>query len=801
MNSMFITENMKYKIRTKGRKALAVILSAVLILGACLAMSGQAAYGASSSFEASLTAQGFPESYKVYLRQLHEAHPNWNFRAKQLDFTWSQALSAQYENANANTISENYPDAYKAVREGTYNFNTHTYLPKDGTSWVSASKKAIAFYMDPRNWLTEDGIFMFEPFYYDASYQSEDIVKDILKGTALPAAASSYYMEAAQQTYNGRTYSISPTYLATKTRIELGSGDTMISGKEFTYGGKKFSKCYNVYNIGAVDSADGSAATKGLVYAAGGLDQTGTSYLRPWNTLKKAVKGGAIYIAENFISNNQYSAYYERYNVLNGLGSIGTHQYATSVFCAATESNIMYWDYRDFGVLDEPFTFEIPVYQNMPKERCAMPSATGTNNCYLDNITVSADGKTLGYSPSFDRFTSTYTISDTVAADKLTIKTAKNDSSSKVAIKGNSLTDGSNKVSIKCTSSSGAASKTYYIKVVRDSSQQPKPPAGNENLIKGVENTTITLTPTEIGQGYVSMAWERAKGYKVDAYQIFRAEDAGEFGSKPMYTTQYGTTESYKNTKDLSEGRTYYYKVRGIRNIDGKTYYTKWSNTIEVTYDPETEHLIQGVKNTDISLKVLEQADGYVKLSWEREKGFKMDYYEIFRSTSPDYADEKKMYSTQYGTTTSYKNTKNLERDTKYYYRVRGARKLNGVTYYSQWSNSATVEYDPYSERIAKGVELTTLKTSAKKVEKGVKVSWIKSKGFKVDFYQIYRSTKKNSNYKLMYTTKYGSTVSYINSKSLTKGTRYYYKVRGVRIMEGLPYYTQWSTKADVLYE
>ncbi len=74
----------------------------------------------------------------------------------------------------------------------------------------------------------------------------------------------------------------------------------MIDGHSFTYGGKKYSGVYNTYNIGASDSADGSAATKGLVYAAGGSDGSGKSYLRPWNTLEKAVKGGAIYIANNF---------------------------------------------------------------------------------------------------------------------------------------------------------------------------------------------------------------------------------------------------------------------------------------------------------------------------------------------------------------------------------------------------------------------------------------------------------------------------------------------------------------------
>lgn len=801
MNSIFTGKTTCDNKKNRGRKFLAALLSAVLIAGAGLSMAGQTVYAADSSFEASLTAQGFPESYKVYLRQLHQAHPNWTFRAKQLDFTWTQALAAQYDDANANTISANYPEAYKAVRSGTYNFTTHTYLPKDGVSWVSASKKAIAFYMDPRNWLTEDGIFMFEPYYYDTSYQTEPLVQDILKTTALPASASAYYMEAAQQTYNGSTFSISPVYLAAKTRIELGSEDFMINGHGFTYGGKDFSKCYNAYNIGAVDSADGSAREKGLVYAAGGLDQSGTSYLRPWNTLKKAVKGGALYIADNFINRNQYAAYYERYNVLNGLDSIGTHQYATSIFCAATESNIMYWCYRDAGVLDKPFTFEIPVYQDMPEKPCAKPSSTGSNNCYLDAITVSADGKTLSYSPSFDRFTSTYTVSGTVAADKLTIQTTKNDSTAKVVISGNSLSEGSNQVSVKCTSSSGAASKTYYIKVTRDSSGASAP-AGNENLIKGVENTTITLTPTEIGQGYVQLAWEKSKGYKVDYYQVFRTTKGTAFGSSPLFTSTTGTATTYKNTKSLIKGTTYSYKIRGVRVIDGKACYTKWSNTADILYNPVSETLIQGVENTALTLGAV-QGNGFVLTSWEKSPGYKMDYYEVFRSSDPENFDEIPFFTTADGAHMTYKNSKDLVRNNTYCYKVRGARILNGIIHYSQWSDIAAVEYNPYIESIAAGVANTTLTAEAALDGKGIRITWKKSPGYKMDYYEVFRSVKKSSGYgtEPLYTTADGDKVTYKNTKDLIKGTRYYYKVRGVRVMEGQPYYTQWSTKADALYQ
>ncbi|MCI6854273.1 MAG: InlB B-repeat-containing protein [Firmicutes bacterium] len=102
------------------------------------------------------------------------------------------------------------------------------------------------------------------------------------------------------------------------------------------------------------------------------------------------------------------------------------------------------------------------------------------------------------------------------------------------------------------------------------------------------------------------------------------------------------------------------------------------------------------------------------------------------------------------------------------------------------------------TEQIIKGVEATTLKATSSKTAKGIKITWTKSKGYKVDYFEVYRSTKKNSGYgkKPFYTTKSSTKCYYINTKDLKKGTKYYYKVRGVRVIDGQKYYTEYSTKA-----
>ena len=47
------------------------------------------AYTKDSNFEAYLTSQGFPESYKNGLRQLHAQYPNWVFKAKNTGLDWN----------------------------------------------------------------------------------------------------------------------------------------------------------------------------------------------------------------------------------------------------------------------------------------------------------------------------------------------------------------------------------------------------------------------------------------------------------------------------------------------------------------------------------------------------------------------------------------------------------------------------------------------------------------------------------------------------------------------------------------
>lgn len=114
---------------------------------------------------------------------------------------------------------------------------------------------------------------------------------------------------------------------------------------------------------------------------------------------------------------------------------------------------------------------------------------------------------------------------------------------------------------------------------VKTEKKQPEPvkPADNKRIIKGVKNTEIELETTVNKDGNIVIKWKKSKGYRVDSFEILRAVKKNGKYSK-IYTTKSGKASRIVNAKNLKDGKRYYYKVRGVRTIDGKTYYTEWSN-------------------------------------------------------------------------------------------------------------------------------------------------------------------------------------------------------------------------------
>lgn len=100
--------------------------------------------------------------------------------------------------------------------------------------------------------------------------------------------------------------------------------------------------------------------------------------------------------------------------------------------------------------------------------------------------------------------------------------------------------------------------------------------------IKGVKNTKVTVKAAKTSKG-IKVAWKKGGSYSVDKYQVYRST-AKNKGYKKVYTSKTSKVKSFTDAKKLKKGKKYYYKVRGVKKIDGKTYYTKWSKPAAKTY-------------------------------------------------------------------------------------------------------------------------------------------------------------------------------------------------------------------------
>ena len=369
----------------------------------CMVSSVVFASAADESFEKEIS--GFPESYKVQLRELHKTHPKWIFVPFYTGLDWQSSVDNQFGSKSTIHNSSEASDIFKSKALGHYNYDDGSYNDSD-SGYTFADKLAIEYYMDPRNFLNDYSIFMFEQLSFSEDYTVSS-VETVLKGTFMYNTLISYYDSQGNKITTdskyseviylaGKTYKVNPCYLASKIRIEVGGGTSgSITGKHSTYPG-----IYNFYNIGANDGKD--PVSNGLKYAS-----TGTSWMRPWNSPYKSIMGGAEFIASTYISKGQDTAYLQRFNVnKNSAFALHTHQYMTNVMATHSQVYQTYLSYKNAGILENECIFSIPVFNNMPNESFSGSSAYALESVNQNGvISVGACNVRKGPSVNNDRLT------------------------------------------------------------------------------------------------------------------------------------------------------------------------------------------------------------------------------------------------------------------------------------------------------------------------------------------------------------------------------------------------------------
>lgn len=425
-----------------------------------------------AEFEAALTQEGFPEDYKPALRALHKQYPLWRFKADHVGLDWNTVIASE-SIVGKNLISNAKSIAWKSLEAGAYNWSTDKFVPYDSSTWVTASREAVEYYMDPRNFLTTDGIFQFELLSYNAAYQTVSGVENILKGTVLANISYTYvdeYNTSNTSTY-GETFvkaaeysGVNPYHLATRVKQEVVTSSGLSNSASGNVSG--YQGIYNFYNIGATHStAAGGSILNALKFAKNGTGMSASNSsacLIPWNNQYKAIVGGAKYIGNNYINRGQNTVYLQKFNLT--ATDRYNHQYMANVEAPKAEAQKTYNAYKNFT--DIPVEFSIPVFENMPSFPCPIPSGGANPNNWLKSLSVS--NYTL--SPTFQIANiegMTYTVEVPSDVEQVTVHAQAVSTASTVSGTGTvSLQMGENTCLVTVESQAGTQ-RTYTIQIIR----------------------------------------------------------------------------------------------------------------------------------------------------------------------------------------------------------------------------------------------------------------------------------------------------------------------------------------------
>jgi len=482
-------------------------------------------------FDAYLNEQGFDETYKTKLKEIHKKYPNWVFVGVKTNRDWKSTVKEEsqigYSTYYINSLRVSAGHEAYLSTESYYDWATDMFYGYDGWFFL-ANEQTVAYFLDPRNYLNEINLFMYESLYFDETYQTKDKIN-----TVLGTNQYSDYIHNA-----GKEYNYSSIAAAIKIRQEgtLGARPTMgiseinCSGGLNPYydpNGQKFlGPLYNFFNIGAT-SRPSDADLNGLCYSA----TTNANYLLPWNTPEKAIKGGIKWIANNYVSSGQYTNYFQKFNTATANTEIW-HQYMTNLEDPKSQSQILYNLYNTYGLLNTPFVFYIPIYNNMPSVT-KLPTPGNPNN-WLTSLSIKINDTTTNVS-NFKGDITEYTINVANYVDSITINSTAVAATSYVSVDGNNkvLKTNSKQVALEekestfeiVVTAGNGTTKTYTLKVIKDDAPEEQPTIDEMLEQSTFKATDEYITGITFGMGTNTMTEELLKINKFATIKVTNNKD------------------------------------------------------------------------------------------------------------------------------------------------------------------------------------------------------------------------------------------------------------------------------------
>ncbi len=503
------------------------------------------------AYRQDLINRGFPADYAKKLAILHVIHPNWTFTPSYtggqtggMDFNTAVAGEARYINTNA--IQSKNTTLF-STRDGAY--ENGVWKDVAGKNWKAASEQTIAFYMDPRNFLDESHIFMFENAAYNPNAKNREAVEKILQGTFMAGTFNCFdganncvvgphsYTDTFLET--GAARQVSPAHLATRVKIEQGAYGAPLSlgvgwknllgadGKPLYVG------LYNFFNIGASGATDTEIIENGFKRAQ----------RENWNNQYISIYAGSSLISNNYIGRGQSTRYYQKFNTITPTYFI--NQYMQNVQAPYKEAYMTYSsNYSSYNTISEwdqaAYDFLIPIYQNMG----AMTSldVSYNNDATLSNLSISA----CKLSPEFMSNAYTYDCYAVKETTELDVTATATNANAKVEYPAKvALTSDEQTFEIKVTAVNGTPA-VYTINVKRVEMDKDTP---EEMLNKvGYKVDGIFMSNVEYGSDVSNIIKSITNSYHFTSVKITEA-DGTEITSGLVKTGQKVTISNVANNK------------------------------------------------------------------------------------------------------------------------------------------------------------------------------------------------------------------------------------------------------------
>ena len=292
---------------------------------------------------------------------------------------------------------------------------------------------------------------------------------------------------------------------------------------------------------------------------------------------------------------------------------------------------------------------------------------------------------------------------------------------------------------------------TYYYKVKAINTLNNK----MSSVVSGktIPNKVENLKVDSIGSTNVKLSYDKVN---VNGYEVYYGTSTKKMSKAT--TISNSNTLTYNKTK-LKSNTTYYFKVKAYKKVGRKKIYGSFSDTVKVRTAPAVPKVTVSNKDYESLSISVKASSGAV--SYEIQKSLDKTSYETLKVLD------------KAGT---YVDT-GLTLGTTYYYKVKAC---NSESKCSGWTSV-----------LSKKVILTTPSTPKKSVGIfNIKLDINKVNG--ANGYELYRSTSKNKNYKLV-TTLDSETLTY-NDTGLSENKTYYYKVRVYRIVGDTKVYSSYSS-------